>query len=72
MKTHLTPTERLILMALRLQPGISAERLVELTGAGKGKHVRASLRTMVLAGIVTEEARVVGKLYKVTEVSNGL
>lgn len=72
MPTHFTPTERLILMALRLQPGISAERLIELTGAGTGKHARASLRTMVLAGLVTEEAGVGGRRYRVSEVPHGL
>jgi hypothetical protein len=52
MTTQLTPTERLLLALLQLQPHSTACSLFEASGSRTSKHVRASLRTLVLAGRV--------------------
>jgi predicted transcriptional regulator len=70
--TRLTPTEKLLLALLRLHPSASAQRLIELTGSKTSKHVRASLRVLVLAGLVAEETTETENTYKVVEVEHGL
>ncbi len=70
--TRLTPTEKLLVALLRLHPSASAQRLNELTGSKTSKHVRASLRTLVLAGFVVEDTTATESTYKLAEVQHGL
>jgi hypothetical protein len=53
--TKLTVTERLIVALLRLHPGLSFHRLIELTGSKTPSHLRSALRTLVMAGLVVEQ-----------------
>lgn len=50
-----TPTERLALMSLHIEPNQTIERLQETTGARSQKHLGRALRTLCLARAVEIE-----------------
>jgi pyridoxal/pyridoxine/pyridoxamine kinase len=57
MDARLSPTERLIVMSLSLNPNQTEAELLRSTASKTAKHVNRSLRTLQIANLVVADVR---------------
>lgn len=67
MPIALSPAERLIVMALKLQPHQTQKELIEAIGVKQPHTARSALRLLLAAGIVTQSADTDAIYYDLAE-----
>lgn len=67
MNLNPTPTERLLLALLQIKPGLTEQELFLRSGSKAPKYIRASLRSLLLAGRISATDSQAGTIYKAAE-----